>query len=166
MTLAEIPEASTVFIDANVFVYHFVGASPQCSALLARCETSEVRGATSALVLAEVTHRLMMIEAVERRLVTSGNVARKLARRPELVRRLTVYEASMHAISSMGVETMALTEATIQLGLRYQRRHGLLTNDSLIVATMAQHGVRLLATADRRLAMVDELEIAAPTDLA
>ena len=54
MTLAEIPEASTVFIDANVFVYHFVGASPQCSALLARCEISEVRGTTSALVLAEV----------------------------------------------------------------------------------------------------------------
>ena len=112
MTLAEIPEASTVFIDANVFVYHFVGASPQCSVLLARCETSEVRGATSALVLAEVAHPLMMIEAVERKLVTSGNVARKLARRPELVRQLRVYEASIHAISSMGVETLALTASS------------------------------------------------------
>ncbi len=166
MTLAGIPEGSTVFIDANVFVYHFVGASAQCTALLARCETSEVRGSTSALVLAEVAHRLMMIEAVERRVVPSGNVARKLARRPELVRQLTIYEASIQAISSMGVEIMALTEATIQLGLRHQRRYGLLTNDSLIVATMLQQGVRLLATADRRLAIVDELEIAAPTDLA
>jgi predicted nucleic acid-binding protein len=165
MTLAEIPDASAVFIDANVFVYHFAGASPQCTALLARCETREIRGATSALVLAEVAHRLMMIEAVERKLVTAGNVARKLARRSDVVRRLTTYEASIHAISSMGVEVMALTEAMIQLGLRHQRRHGLLTNDSLIVATMLPHGLRLLATADRRLAIVEELEIAAPTDL-
>ncbi len=132
MTLAGIPEGSTVFIDANVFVYHFVGASAQCTALLARCETSEVRGSTSALVLAEVAHRLMMIEAVKRRVVSSGNVARKLAGRPELVRQLTIYEASIQAISSMGVEIMALTEVTIQLGLRHQRRYGLLTNDSLL----------------------------------
>ena len=58
-----------------------------------------------------------------------------------------------------------MTEATILLGLRHQRRHGLLTNDSLIVASMQQRGVRLLATADRRLASVDEVEIRVPADL-
>ena len=166
MTLAEVPEGSAIFIDANIFIYHFVGASPQCTALLARCETAEVRGATSVLVLAEVAHRLMMIEAVERKLVPPGNVARRLAGRPELVRRLTVYEASLQAIPSMGVEILALTEAMFQLGLRQQRRYGLLTNDSLIVASMLQQGVRVLATADRRLAIVDELAIVVPTDLA
>jgi predicted nucleic acid-binding protein len=84
MTLAEIPAASTLFIDANVFVYHFVGASARCSALLARCETGVIRGMTSILMVAETAHRLMMIEAVERRLVTPGNVARKLAQRPDV----------------------------------------------------------------------------------
>jgi predicted nucleic acid-binding protein len=165
MTLAEIPEASSVFIDANVFVYHFVGASVQCSTLLGRCETGEVRGMTSALVLAETAHRLMMIEAVERRLVTPGNVVRKLARRPAALRRLTVYASSIQAIPSMGVETLPLTEETIRLGLWHQRRHGLLTNDALIAATMTQRGLRLLATGDRRLTMVDDLDIASPTDL-
>lgn len=166
MTLARVPDGSAVFVDANVFVYHFVGASPQCTALLARCETGAVRGSTSALVLAEVAHRLMMIEAVERRLVRAGNVARKLARRPELVRQLTIYATSIQAILAMGVEIIGLTEAIIQLSLRQQGRYGLLTNDSLIVATMLKHGLRLLATADRRLAIVTELEIAVPTDLA
>lgn len=165
MTLAEIPDASTLFIDANVFVYHFVGASAQCSALLARCETGVIRGTTSILVVAETAHRLMMIEAVERKLVTPGNVARKLAQRPDVVRRLRVYASSVQAIPAMGVEILALNEETMRLGLRHQRRHGLLTNDSLIVGTMTHQGVRLLATADRRLAMVDELEVASPTDL-
>lgn len=165
MTLAEISDGSAVFVDASVFIYHFVGASRQCTALLSRCESSEVRGTTSVQVLAEVSHRLMLIEAVQRRLVTAGNVARKLARRPALVKQLTIYEASIHAISSMGIGIVALTEAMVQSGLRHQRRYGLLTNDSLIVAAMLQHGLSLLATADRRLAVVDHLEIAAPTDL-
>jgi len=52
MTLDAIEEGAAVFIDANVFIYHFVGASPQCTAFLASCESRELRGATSALVLA------------------------------------------------------------------------------------------------------------------
>jgi predicted nucleic acid-binding protein len=165
MTLADIEEGSAVFIDANVFIYHFVGASQECTALLGRCEAGEVQGSTSALVLAEVSHRLMMIEAVERRLVTAGNVARKLVRRPDVVRQLATYEANVQAIPAMGVEITGVTEATILLSLRHQRRFGLLTNDSLIVAGMQQQGVRLLATADRRLAVVDEIDVLVPSDL-
>ena len=165
MTLGAIEEGSAVFIDANVFIYHFVGVSPECTALLGRCETREVQGSTSSLVLAEVSHRLMMIEAVERKLVTPGNVARKLARRPDVVRQLARHEASIEAIPAMGIEITPVTEATILLGLRHQRRYGLLTNDSLIVASMQQQGVRRLATADQRLAVVDEIEIFAPADL-
>jgi len=165
MTLADIDEGSRVFVDANVFVYHFVGASSECTALLGRCETGEVQGSTSALVLAEVCHRLMMVEAVERRLVSAGNVARKLTRRPDVIRQLATHEASVQAIPAMGIEIVEVTEATMLLGLRYQRRYGLLTNDSLIVASMQQQGVRRLATADRRLAIVDEVEIRVPTDL-
>ena len=165
MTLADIEDGAGLFVDANIFVYHFVGASSQCTALLRRCELGNVQASTSALVLAEVCHRLMMIEAVERRLVTAGNVARKLSRRPDVVRRLAVHEASIQAIPAMGVEVVAVTEATVKLGLRHQSRYGLLTNDSLIVASMQQQGVRLLATADRRLSAVDELEVRVPTDL-
>ena len=164
--LEAIEEGSAVFIDANVFVYHFVGASSECTALLARCETSELRGSTSTLVVAEVCHRLMMVEAVEKKLVSPGNVPRKLGRRPEVVRQLTTYEASVESISSMGIELAPLTNATIVQGLRLQRRYGLLTNDSLVVATMLHSGVRLLVSADRRLAVVNEIEIAVPSDLA
>jgi predicted nucleic acid-binding protein len=166
MTFAEIEQGSAVFIDANVFVYHFTGISSDCTALLARCEARELRGSTSALVLAEVSHRLMMVEAVERRLVSPGNVARKLARRPEVVRQLTIYESSVQAIPSMAIEIAAVTEATLFQGVRHQRRYGMLTNDSLIVATMLHNGLRVLATADRRFAVVDEVEVVGPSDLA
>ena len=106
-----------------------------------------------------------MIEAVERRLVAAGNVARKLARRPDVIRRLSIHEASVQAIPAMRIEVLTVTEATMRLALRHQARHGLLTNDSLVVASMQQQGRRLLATADRRLADVDEVEIRVPADL-
>jgi len=95
-----------------------------------------------------------------------GNVARKLARRAGRLSRLVTYQASVEAIPSMQIEVIALTEAIILEGLRLQRRYSLMTNDSLIVATMLRQGVRILASADRRLALVDEIEIAVPADLA
>jgi predicted nucleic acid-binding protein len=166
MRFDAIEEGSAVFVDANIFVYHFTGVSEDCTALLTRCETTELRGATSAVALAEVCHRLMMIEAVERKLVSAGNVARKLARRPDVVRQLATYEANVAAIPLMGVEIAALADSTLAHGMRLQRRYGFLTNDSLIVAAMLQRGIRVLASADRRLAAANEIEVAVPGDLA
>jgi predicted nucleic acid-binding protein len=165
MRLDAIEEGSAVFVDANVLIYHFVGASPQCSGLLARCESRQLRGSTSALVVAQVCHRLMIIEAVQKKLVSPGNVVRKLAERPNLIRQLVTYQSAVEAIPSMGIEIAPSSEAIVMQGLRLQRRYGLLTNDSLIVAAMLRAGFRLLASADRRLALVDEIEIAVPTDL-
>jgi len=165
MTFDELDEGAAVFIDANVFIYHFVKRSPQCSSFLERCESRELRGATSVLVLAEVSHRLMMIEAVEKGLVSPGNVARKVGAQTDLVRQLSNYEVGVQAICTMSIEIAPVTELTLLQGLRLQRLYGLLTNDSLIVATMLQGGLRLLATADRRFASVSEIETVMPSDL-
>jgi predicted nucleic acid-binding protein len=165
MTFDAIEEGSGIFVDANVFIYHFTGVSAECTSLLSRCEAEELRGSTSAVIVAEACHRLMMIEAVERKLVSSGNVVRKLARRPELVRQLATYEANVEAIGLMGIEVVPVTGATVVQGLRIQKRYGFLTSDSLLLATMLHHGTRLLASADRRLAVANEIEIAVPTDV-
>jgi predicted nucleic acid-binding protein len=165
VSLDAIEDGASVFIDANVFIYHFGGASEQCTRLLARCESLELGGFTSAAVVAEVCHRLMMIEAVEKKLVAGGNVSKKLARRPDLVRRLSTYDANVEAIGQMSIEIAAVTEETLAHAIRLQRRHGLLTNDSILVAAMQQRAIHLLATADRRLGMVSGIETAVPTDL-
>jgi predicted nucleic acid-binding protein len=165
MTFDTIKDDAAVFIDANVFIYHFTGASSKCTQLLADCESGRLHGSTSALVLAEVCHRLMTIEAVQRKLVAAGNVVRKLTQRPDLVRQLSTYETAIESIPAIGIEVSGLTEAIVMNGLRLQRRYGLLTNDSLVVSTMLHNGVSLLATADRRLAAINEIETVIPNDL-
>ncbi len=88
MRLEEIRAGERVFVDAPIFVYHFTGASAGCRDFLERCEAGAIRAATSAVAVAEVTHRLMTLEAVARELVEPGDVVRKLRRDPDLVRRL------------------------------------------------------------------------------
>jgi len=66
MTFADLPAGAAVFLDANTFVYHFI-ADPSygaaCTSLLERLERQEIEGWTSPHILAEVSHRLMTIEA-------------------------------------------------------------------------------------------------------
>src|SRR5689334_3848103 len=67
-------------------------------------------------------------------------------------RRLAGGKASSHVyLSRPNVDHLDIrkSEQTFMQAVRLQRRYGLLTNDSMIVATMLRDGIRLLATADR-----------------
>ena len=64
------PAGASIFIDANIFIYHFTGVSEECSEFLTRCESREITGQTSINVILEVLHRLMMVEAVTKNLVS------------------------------------------------------------------------------------------------
>jgi predicted nucleic acid-binding protein len=78
MTLKQIVSGTKVFIDANIFIYHFTGVSDECSDFLNRCERGDIFGITSANVLLEVLHRLMMIEAIRKKIVRPPNIVKKL----------------------------------------------------------------------------------------
>lgn len=72
MTLNDLPSGALVYIDANIFVYHFSGVSLECRTLFKRIEREDIRAATGAHIVLEVLHRLMMIEAISKSLITPG----------------------------------------------------------------------------------------------
>ncbi|MES1242861.1 MAG: type II toxin-antitoxin system VapC family toxin [Acidobacteriota bacterium] len=163
--LSEIPAGASVFLDATIFVYHFTGASLSCRSLLARCEAGGLHALTSTLVLAEVTHRLMTIEAVARGLVAPGNVVKKLRGRPEIVRQLSLYQEQVEKIPWMGVEVVPLDRRLFLLAAALRTRYGLLTNDSILLATALDHGTGAFASADRDFERVDTIQLYYPPDL-
>lgn len=163
--LSEIPSGTRVFLDATIFIYHFTGVSPSCRSLLARCEAGEVQGLTSAVAIAEVTHRLMTIEAVARSLVTPGNVAKKLRERPEVVRRLSLYQEQAEMIPWMGVDIVPLERRLLAIAAPLRTRYGLLTNDSILLATALDHDTVAFASADRDFERVDTVQLFGPEDL-
>lgn len=166
LPLQELPAGQTVFIDANIFIYHFTGISQECSSFLERCERGELWGVTAVHILLEVLHRLMMIEAVTKGLVTSGNVVKKLREKPNVVKQLADYQTQTETISEMGIEVVGLTLDALKISHPYRRRDGLLVNDSLTAAVMEAEGILDLATADPDFTRVEGLRVYSPLDLA
>jgi predicted nucleic acid-binding protein len=163
--LSEIPAGTRVFLDATIFVYHFTGISASCRSLLSRCEAGQLRGLTSAVALAEVTHRLMTIEAVARGWLEPGNVVKKLRDRPEIVRRLSLYQEQVDKIPRMGVEVAPLDRPLLAHAAPLRTRYGLLTNDSLLLATALTRDVVAFASADGDFERVDTVQLYQPKDL-
>ena len=166
MTLDAIPAGSRVFIDASIFIYHFAGASAECRGLLERCERLDVKGVTSVVAVAETAHRLMLLEALSRGLVSGANLVRKLREKPDVVRQLHLYREQVERIPLMGVSVVALDLKSLLRSADVRDRHGLLVNDSLIVTTARDLGVKAVASADEDFGRVPELQIYRPGDLA
>lgn len=164
MTLAELLDGDSVFVDANVFIYHFGGRSLACKTFLERCARRELLGCTSTPILAEVRHRLMIAEAIAKGLVTAKTAVRKLGEIPELVKQLTQYQGDVDKICQMNLTILALTPEIMRLSAEVRKAEGLLTNDSLVVACMRAQGLTKVATANGDFDKVSGITVYKPTD--
>ena len=165
MTFSEIASGARLYIDANIFVYHFTYESDECVTLLDRCDRREVNGYTGIHVLLEVAHRIMTIEAVDKGLVTPGNVPRKLRRRPELVSQLQDHSAAIRYILEMNIEIMQIDARILEASANLRARTGFLVNDSVSLAMMERQNIRVISTNDRDFQRVNWLEVHLPSDL-
>jgi predicted nucleic acid-binding protein len=166
LTLDEIRAGTRVFADATIFVYHFTGASPACHRFLKRCEKGELKGFTSAAAVAEVTHRLMMIEAVSLGLVTPGSVAKKLRSKPGAIKKLGKFDELPQDISLMGIDVLALDLGVLTRASALRAEAGLMVNDSLMASTALSTALEVIATSDGDFRRVRQLTVAEPGDLA
>jgi len=107
----------------------------------------------------------MIVEAVATGLVSGKDVVKKLRARPDLVRRLHVYQEHIERIPLMGVDVIPLDVGTLLRSADIRRQYGLLVNDSLVVAAACGAGVGHLASADVDFGRVKELKLYRPSDL-
>jgi predicted nucleic acid-binding protein len=166
MKLEEVPSGERVFVDANIFIYHFTRLSSECRAFLVRCESGEVRAFTGTHILLEVLHRLMMLEALYKGLIVGGQPARRLKEQPEIVRNLRDYNQAVRHIPRMGVRIRALTPALVMASEAIRAQYGILTNDSVSVAIMQKLRLTHLVSHDSDLRNVAGLVVYQPNDVA
>jgi predicted nucleic acid-binding protein len=162
--IENLPAGSRLFLDANIFVYAFLGHSNQCRELLARCATEQVLGITTLDVVNEVTHRMMLAEALASGVIKRDRV-RDLRAKWREIAKLTEYWMQTSAIFDLNILVLTSDEARLHRAQTIRARHGLLTNDSLIVAAMEEFGIRNLATRDNDFDHVSELNVYKPTDI-
>ena len=114
MKLEDLPDGARVFVDANILISHFSGISVECRAFLQRCEAKQVDAFTGVHILLEVTHRLMVLEALHKGLITGGQPARKLEEQPAIIKGLYEYNQSVQLIPHMGIRVRPLTSALVR----------------------------------------------------
>jgi len=157
----EIPSGSSCVLDTNVLLYAHQNASPAASLVLRRCAAADIVGILPSAVWEELCHRLMVAEAVATGRITGPNPARRLAEHPEIVRGLTAYRERIAELSAMGLRFESVRREDVLTGaIEVQKRHGLLTNDSIIAACAMRLGADYLVTSDGSLATLTAVRIA------
>jgi len=162
--LPNLPRGADVFLDANIFIYAFAAQSTDCRDLLRRCAREEVYGITTLEVVNEVTHRLMLTEAVATGVVTKESAA-ALKGKWQKVTKLTQYWVQTVRIFGLNVLILASDQPRLHRAHTMRSRHGLLTNDSLILAAMDEYGIGRLATRDGDFDHVPGLTVYKPTEI-
>lgn len=162
--IENLPAGTHVFIDANIFIYAFLGHSNQCRDLLGRCATEQVLGITTFEVVNEVTHRMMLAEALGTGVIKRDSV-RDLQGKWREIAKLTEYWAQTSAIFGLNILVLPSDEGRLHRAQTIQARHGLLTNDSLIVAAMEELGIHSLATRDNDFDHISDLTVYTPIDI-
>jgi len=149
--LATLPSGTRIFIDANIFIYHFtqVPLTAACTAFLQRVEAGDLHGVTSVVVLAEVAHRLMILEAIRTSGVSSRTAVKRLKENPTLVSQLSHYNVTVEPV----------TFAHLQTAQELSTLHGLLTNDSLTGAMAQSLALTDVASNDPDLTLIPGLTI-------
>lgn len=166
MYLHEIEPGSKVFIDANIFVYHFSKSSrfnKSCTEFLFRVETSEIHGVTSVTVVQEATHRLMMVEASSILDIEVRNLPKYLKQHPDIVKQLTQHLVVPGKIFCLNIEIIQITPKIIEESQTIKTKYGFLTNDSLTLKIMEELGITILASNDLDFKRVDWLKLYLPT---
>jgi predicted nucleic acid-binding protein len=164
MSLANLPAGSEVLLDANVLIYGLIGRSRQCEVLMRRCASGDVSGFTTVDALADVSHRLMLHEAFHKGLINRQNAA-SLKGKPAIVSQLSDYWALLETVRTNRIAVLPLDEYRFQRAHAIRLRHGLMTDDSILLSAADVFGLPSLATNDSDFDAVAWINIYKPTDL-
>ncbi len=165
MHLHEIETGARVFIDANIFVYHFSKGSEfnkSCTDFLFRVETSQIHGFTSVGIVMEAAHRLMMVEASSILEIETKNLPKYLKQHPDTVKQLTKHLTIPNKISELNVEIIQITPKIIEASQCNKTKYGFLSNDALTLKIMEESGITILASNDSDFKRVEWLKLYLP----
>lgn len=150
MIFADLVAGDSVFLDANILVYHFGPHpvfGPACNQLVQRMENQELLGFTSTAVLSETAHHLMTLEA-SLLFGWPSKIVQHLKQNRAAVQQLTKFRQAIAQVPQLRIRILTIPDFLIETAAALSQQTGLLSNDSLIVALMQHHGLSKLASED------------------
>lgn len=168
MFLSDLEKGTSIFIDANIFIYHFSKESrfnQACSSFLEYIEAGSMSGFTSISIIQEVIHRMMIIEALSLHPeIKAKGVVKYLKAHPEEVKKLINHQGIPSRIGSFNVKIMSFDIETIERSQLMKRRYGFLSNDALTLQIMEDLNIKNLASNDIDFEMADFINLYRPSE--
>ena len=155
-----------IFIDANIFLHHAFDLNAHSVEFLKRVETTNLKGFTSALVMEEVTFKLLMQSAsnfLPR--VTLQKVKDLLQDKPKrekVIAPVEAYRSYVDRLKDLGLKVLDLTDEDMKRALQMSKAYGLVTADAAHIAVMERVGIRSLATGDSDFGVLKEVTVWSP----
>ena len=164
--LDEIDTGTTIFIDANIFLYEILDHwkyAESCNSFLEHVNMGKYHAVMSVLVCNEVFHRVMIAEVVERYEIEPKSAVNYLKKNWEVVRELNkAYDAMLNIDAIENLEIVEIDREVYDIALEYSKKYGLLSNDAVHLATMKKHGITNIATNDRDFERIEWLSVWKP----
>lgn|ERR1019366_5876344 len=169
LDLASLPSGAQVFLDTNIFVYHYRGKSAACTALINRIAQNDVIGFVNTQVLSDLLHKLMLAEAFTKGYCGFGASKLKawLTANRNLAANLTDYQTEFENTLNLGIQVLPITAKILAETKNERSQHGLMTGDSLHLGNMNRHTPQLqnIATYDGDFAHIAGLTVWSPMDV-
>ena len=129
MKLADLVDGDSVFLDANILIYHFAAhpiLGPSCNDLIRRVENNAILAFTSTAVLSDLAHHLMVFEA-SAAFGWMTKVVQHLLQNPSAVTQLSKFHQSIAEIPKLGIRILTIAEDAVESAALLSRGTGLLS---------------------------------------
>lgn len=163
--LSSLPDGVSCFVDANILCYHIVQTPPlsdECTRFIKRVERGAIRATTSASVVAETIHKVMLAEAIQQYKLAHRGLAHRLQRQRELIAGLSEHKKVPVLLRALSLHVEPVTLAILEHAANLSTQHRLLTNDAVTVAIMEKLGLSHLVTNDDNFDLIQNLSIWKP----
>ncbi len=168
--LASLPGGIRVFVDTNIFHFHFQGKSQTCTAFLTRIARGEVEAYVNTQVLSDLLHKLMLAEAFAKQCTKSTNPQElkkylKGMRGKQLI--LTDYQLQFELVMAIGLRVIRINEKLLMDTKEERKNYYLMTGDSLHIGSMSRQKspLRHIASYDADFAHIPGLTVWQPSDI-
>ena len=165
--LREFEGKSLVFIDATIFLHHAFDTNPVSVAFLNRIERTNIKAYTSALVLEEISYKIMMQSAsnyLER--ITVRHVKKLLENpknRGKMLSPFIDYMDYVDKLQEAGMTVIDLRGSDMRQAAYHAKDNGLITADAAHIAVMLRKSIHQIATDDSDFAEVPNITVWSPS---
>jgi predicted nucleic acid-binding protein len=143
---------TSIFIDANIFIYVFT-AHPRFGIsshnLIKKIEDYSINGFTSPLVIIEVIHKLICFEISERFNIKVPHAISYHKKNPSCIKKLIKYRQAIELIYNLpNLHIVELKENIFRQSFEYINQYQLLASDAVYLATCVENNLQDIATND------------------